>query len=304
MKQNLCDICPRQCNINREKYRGFCGQDKNIYISKVMLHKFEEPCISGNQPCADNNPGSGAIFFSGCNLRCIYCQNYNISQQQNGKLVTTQGLISIFKQLEKAGALNINLVTPTHYTKQIIEALRIYKPQIPVIWNSSGYEKPEIIEQLHGLVDIFLIDFKYFSSNLAEELSNAKDYPKYAKQTLLTIKDMEKSNVFDESGNMKQGLIIRHLCLPNCVNDTLDIIDWIYKNLGNNTTISLMSQYVPMHNAINNSKINRKLKPIEYKIAVNKITKLGFKNAYIQELSSSSAIYTPNFDDNSSDFDY
>jgi len=304
MINNNCNLCPRKCNIDRGIYTGFCGVNNDIYISKVMLHKFEEPCISGNCECADNNPGSGAIFFCGCNLRCIYCQNYNISQQKSGKAISITTLVNIFKQLEKAGALNINLVTPTHYTNQIIEALKIYKPSIPVVWNSSGYESPETIRKLQGLVDVFLIDFKYYNSDISNKLSFAKDYPEFAKQTILTARKLCPIDKFDSNGIMTTGLIIRHLCLPNCTNDSKDILDWINTNLGNNTIISIMSQYVPMHKATTEPLINRRLKAIEYKIVVSHAQKLEFNNAYIQELSSSNESYTPDFNNKNDDFEY
>ena len=301
MKKNLCNICPRKCNINRTDSLGFCASGNFLSVSKVMLHKWEEPCISGTNPCVDANIGSGTIFFSGCNLRCIYCQNYNISQISHGKCITVNILVDIFKQLEKKGAYNINLVTPTHYSHQIIKALKIYKPQIPVVWNSSGYESPETIKKLEGLVDVFLVDFKYYDSSLAQELSFAKDYPHHAKATILECKRQQPLNVFDENGLMKKGLIIRHLCLPNYTEDSKNIINWVNNNLGNDEIVSLMSQYVPMHKALDNKKINRRLKPLEYKILVNHISSLGFKNAYIQDFDSQSSDYTPNFDKSSDD---
>ena len=304
MKNTHCTLCPRNCNIDRTQSMGFCGQKNQVFVSKVMLHKFEEPCICGFSECAEENSGSGAIFFSGCNLRCIYCQNHDISQKQSGKMVSVQTLVNIFKQLENAGALNINLVTPTHYTEQIIEALKIYTPSSPVIWNSSGYEKAETLQKLDGLVDIFLMDFKYFDSNLAKELSNAKDYPKNAKECLKTIKSMIPNNIFDQNGIMQKGIIVRHLVLPEMTNDSKNILDWIKENLGADTIVSLMSQYVPMHKAVGHPKIGRKLKPIEYKTVVAHAKKLGFDNAYIQDLSSSDTTYTPNFSQDDKIFNY
>ena len=303
--ENLnCNICPRNCNINRESSQGFCLNNNKIKISKVMIHKFEEPCLVGFCDCASDNPGSGAIFFSGCNLKCIYCQNYEISQVKHGKEVSIETLISLFKQLENKGVLNINLVTPTHFTNQIIEALKIYKPKVPVVWNSSGYEKAETIEKLNGLVDIFLIDFKYFSNSLAMEFSNAKDYLENVQKVLLTCKKICPFDRFDSNGHLKRGLIVRHLCLPNCTNDSKKIISWVNDNIGNQTIFSLMSQYVPMFKAFTNDKINRKLKPLEYKILVNYLNSLNFKNAYIQDFESQSTEYTPDFNNELNDFIY
>ena len=297
MSEQLCNICPRECSVQRRTQRGYCGKTNKIYISKVMLHKFEEPCISGTLCPEENTRGSGAIFFSGCNLKCIYCQNYSISQMEHGKAISTNKLIEIFKKLESAGAYNINLVTPTHYTAQIIKALKKYKPSIPVVWNSSGYEKAETIKKLAGLVDIFLIDFKYMDNDLSLELSNAPSYSKFAKETILEAKKLAPKDIFDNNGIMQKGLIIRHLCLPNCTNDSKKIIDWIKDNLGTDQIISLMSQYVPCFKATNNKKIGRPLKPVEYKILVNYLIKNGFENAFTQELSSGDTCYTPNFDE-------
>ena len=267
-----------------------------------MLHKFEEPCISGNNEYVENNPGSGAIFFCGCNLRCIYCQNHDISQAKSGKPVTINGLVDIFKQLENAGALNINLVTPTHYTKQIVEALKIYKPSIPIVWNSSGYENTEAMNELSGLVDIFLMDFKYFDNDIANKLSTAPNYPDIAKNAILKARQLIPNDEINEIGYMKKGLIVRHLVLPNMTQDSKNILEWIQKNLGQKTIVSLMSQYVPMHKAINHPQIGRKLKPIEYKTVVSYAQKLGFSNAYVQELSSSDTIYTPDFNKSDTPF--
>ena len=304
MKENLCKLCPRNCNVDRTASNGYCKSSNTLRVSKVMIHKFEEPCLVGFNKCVNENPGSGAIFFSGCNLRCIFCQNYNISQLKHGKEISVATLISLFKQLEAKGVLNINLVTPTHFTNEIIEALKTYKPKVPVVWNSSGYESPQTIEKLKNLVDIFLVDFKYFSDELALEFSNANNYPEFAKNVLLTCRKLQPNDEFDSNGIMKKGLIVRHLCLPNCIEDSKNIIDWIKQNLGNQTILSLMSQYVPMYKALNNTKINRKLKPLEYKIAVNYLYSNGFKNAYIQDFDSQSEDYTPDFEEFNNDFDY
>lgn len=295
--ENLCIICPRNCNINRENQVGFCKASNKPAISKVMLHYFEEPPISAKN-------GSGAIFFSSCNLKCIYCQNYEISTKCLGKEITIEALASLFQQLENAGANNINLVTPTHFTGQIIEALKIYRPKIPIIWNTSGYEKAETIKKLAGVVDIFLTDLKYFSSELSEKLSLAKDYFEECSKAIIQMRNNQPEDVFDEKGLMKKGMIIRHLCLPNQTKDSEKIIDWIYDNLGNKTYISLMSQYTPMGRADTIPEINRKIKPIEYKILINKLNKLGFKNVFLQDFDSASEEYTPDFNSQDTDFNY
>jgi putative pyruvate formate lyase activating enzyme len=221
-----------------------------------MLHFFEEPPISG---IGENANGSGTIFFSSCTLKCIYCQNFEISTSCDGKEITVNTLADLFKQLEAAGANNINLVTPTHYTKQIIEALDIYKPTIPIVWNTSGYEKPETIDLLKGYVDIFLTDIKYYSSELSNKLSFAKNYFENCSKSILKMRENQPEDIF-ENGLMKKGIIIRHLVLPNNTDDSKAVLNWIYDNLGTSTYISLMSQYVPMANAKQYEEINRKIK--------------------------------------------
>ena len=288
-----CAICPRECGVDREKTRGFCGVTNKIRVNYVMLHHYEEPIISGENLC---DKGSGAIFFAGCNLRCEYCQNYQLSHGAVGQEITIFDLAKIFKGLEEMGAYNINLVTPTHFTLQIIEALKIYKPKIPVVWNTSGYEKPETIELLRGLVDIFLTDFKYMGKD-AGKLSNAENYSYYATHSIPVMRDIVGSDLI-ENGLMKKGLIVRHLVLPNFTNDSKEVLDWIQQNLGTDTIVSIMNQYVPMYNACKNPLINRKLKPIEYKRVVNYALSLSLENAYIQDSDSASASFTPSFGDN------
>lgn len=288
-----CVICPRECGVDREKTRGFCGVTNKIRVNYVMLHHYEEPIISGENLC---DKGSGAIFFAGCNLRCEYCQNYQLSHGAVGQDITIFDLAKIFKGLEEMGAYNINLVTPTHFTLQIIEALKIYKPKIPVVWNTSGYEKPETIELLRGLVDIFLTDFKYIGKD-AGKLSNAENYSYYATHSIPVMRDIVGADLI-ENGLMNKGLIVRHLVLPNFTNDSKEVLDWIQQNLGKDTIVSIMNQYVPMYNACKNPLINRKLKPIEYKRVVNYALSLGLENAYIQDSESASASFTPSFGDN------
>lgn len=287
----LCEICPRRCKVDRDIKNGYCGSNNRLTIAKVMLHHWEEPIISGVN-------GSGAIFFSGCSLKCIYCQNYKISSEGIGKEIGINDLIEVFKKLENLGAHNINLVSPTHYAKQIVEALKIYKPKIPIIWNTSGYENVETIEFLKDYIDIYLTDFKYFNNELAKEFSYANNYVECCKKAILKMRENQPEDII-ENGIMKKGLIIRHLVLPNCIEDSKNIFNYISKELGNSTYISLMSQYVPCYKALNNKKLNRKLKPVEYKIVLNYIKKLNFKNGFLQDLSSSNECYTPNFEEHS-----
>ena len=288
---NKCLSCPRKCNIDRTVNVGFCGE-KSLRVSHFMLHHWEEPLISGTE----KDKGSGTIFFSGCNLKCVYCQNFEISNNGVGKEISVDELIELFKKIENAGALNINLVTPTHFSAEIIDALKKYKPTIPVVWNTSGYESVEIIEQLNGLVDIFLTDLKYYSNELALKYSSAKDYFKIASESIIKMREIVGDDEID-GGLMKKGVIIRHMVLPNCSEDSVEILEWLNKNIGKETYISIMNQYLPCYMTDKFPEINRKVKPIEYKRVVNKAISLGFKNLFIQESSSSSVDYIPNFKD-------
>ncbi len=255
-----------------------------------MLHHFEEPIISGE---CETSVGSGAIFFSGCNLRCEYCQNYELSHNGVGYEISVEQLAAIFKKLEEMGAYNINLVTPTHFADKIIEALKIYKPSIPIVWNTSGYERSETIEKSKGFVDIFLTDLKYFSPNTAN-LSCAPNYFEYASASIIKMREIVGEDVI-KNGLMKNGVIVRHLVLPNCTDDSINVLKWVAKNLGTSTILSLMSQYVPMGDAVLNPLINRKIKRIEYNRVVNYALNLGLTNSYIQDQSSAESSYTPSF---------
>ncbi len=301
--EKLCNICPRNCNIDRNNTLGFCRASNKIQISKVMQHFFEEPIISGTEENNTLKNGSGTIFFSSCNLKCCYCQNSEISKEAVGKEVSIEKLANIFKQLENAGANNINLVTPTHYTLQIIEALKIYKPKIPIVWNTSGYEKASTIKLLNGYVDIFLTDLKYYSNEISAKLSLAPNYFKEASNSILEMRKIVPDDII-ENGLMKKGLIIRHLALPSHTEDSKSILKWIYENLGNKTIVSLMSQYIPMGNAKSHHEINRKIKPIEYKILVNILNNYGFTSAFTQEFESAESIYTPDFKVEDDKFNY
>ncbi len=282
-----CEICPRKCNVDRIKTLGYCKAKEKIKIGKVMLHKFEEPIISAGK-------GSGAIFFSGCNLKCVFCQNYKLSHYNKGRFISTKQLANIFKRLEKKGANNINLVTPTHYTNQIIEALKIYKPNIPIVWNSSGYESKDTIKKLKNYVDIFLVDLKYSSNELAKKYSFANNYVENAQASITEMRAQQPKDVI-ENGLMKAGVIVRVLVLPNETKDAMNSLKFISSNLGKNTIVSIMSQYTPMFKAAEYPEINRKITPLEYKRVINCAIDLGLTNAYTQELSSATTIYTPKF---------
>lgn len=291
---NKCLSCPRECKINRENQLGFCGANNQIQINKIMLHYWEEPIVSGTEQTPKQ--GSGVIFFSHCNLKCVYCQNYEISHNNFGNFHTPQELAQVFKKLEEQGAANINLVTPTHYALQILEALKIYKPNIPVVWNTGGYESAEIIKKLDGFVDVFLTDFKYYDNALAIKYSSA---PNYLENCVSALKEMKKicPNDLIENGLIQKGIIVRHLVLPNHTEDSKKVLQTIKQTLGQNTIVSLMSQYIPVGQAKNFPEINRKLKPIEYKVVKNYMYKLGL-DGFVQEMESATTSYIPNFNTN------
>lgn len=286
----ICTICPRGCFIDRAKSKGYCGQKENLKISKVMFHHFEEPIISGDEKAK----GSGAIFFTGCNLRCVFCQNYPISRGGKGKNISVKKLVSIFKKLERKGALNINLVSPTQFSTKIIEALKIYKPRIPVVWNSNGYETVETIRQLKGLVDVFLVDLKYSDNALALKYSGANNYVEYAYSALKEMKKICPVDII-ENGLIKRGIIVRQLILPSYTKNSLGCMKFILDNLGKDTIVSIMSQYEPMYDAKNYNEINRHITNLEYKRVVNFAIKNDMTNCYTQELSSANTKYTPKF---------
>lgn len=286
-----CEMCPRKCGVDKKTKKGFCGAGENAQISKIMLHHWEEPVISGDE----KSKGSGAIFFSHCNLKCVFCQNYEISHYDTGCEISDEKLAQIFKELENQGALNINLVTPSHYAQNILNALKIHKPKIPVVWNSGGYDDLKVIESLKGFVDVFLMDLKYFSNELALRYSGCKNYFEVCTLALKKIREICPTDEI-KNGLMKKGLIIRHMILPGQIEDSKKVLEWIKENLGTQTFVSLMSQYTPHGQAKNYDEINRKLKPLEYKLVKNHLFKLGFVNGFVQDQSSASECFIPDFE--------
>ncbi len=281
-----CKICPRNCNVDRIVSKGYCDQT-SLKVARVSLHRWEEPIISGEK-------GSGTVFFSGCNLRCAYCQNYEISRGK-GKAISPAALADIFKRLEDCGAHNINLVTPTHFVREILQAAEIYRPSLPVVYNCGGYESTQTLERLRGFVDVFLPDFKYSDDLAAKKYSNCPDYFKVCTDAILKMREIVPTDVI-EGGLMKKGLLVRHLVLPNNIDNTVGLLNWLANNLAKDTYISLMSQFVPYGNAKAFPELSRKIYPLEYKIAVNHARKLGFDNAFIQDSDSASEEYIPDFD--------
>ena len=284
----ICNVCPRKCNTDRSKKAGFCGMTDKIKVARAELHFWEEPCISGKK-------GSGTIFFSGCPLKCVYCQNEEISSGGFGKDISVERLAEIFRELEEKGADNINLVTPTHYSEQILNAFDIYKPKIPVVYNCSGYEDVETLKKFKDIVDIYLTDIKYFDSSVSEKYSKAKDYFEVASSAVKEMISQQPENIFDEDGIMKKGVIIRHLVLPLNITQTRKILEWIKENLPENVIISLMSQYVPLGKACEHKEINRKLTTREYEKVLNMFDELDFEYGFMQELSSSKEDFIPPF---------
>ena len=288
MKQ--CDLCPRKCNIDRSLRPGFCGVGTALTAARAGLHFWEEPCISGAG-------GSGAVFFSGCNLRCVFCQNRAISRGGCGKEISVTRLREIFDELIWQGADNINLVTPTHFTDKIAEALAAEKLPVPVVWNSSAYEEPETLKTLEGLVDIYLPDYKYADGALAARFSRAPDYPKKARAAIGEMVRQTGPCRLDEDGMLLSGVLIRHLVLPGHVDNTLDVIDRITETYTDETVLfSLMSQYTPPEEPLPFPELNRRLTKEEYNRAVDYLYLCGWENGYVQELSSAKSEYTPDFD--------
>jgi len=283
-----CIDCPRKCNVNRSEKTGFCQSTDEIRLARASLHFWEEPCISGKE-------GSGAVFFSGCNLKCVYCQNREISRENKGEAVNPEKLLDIFKSLKEQGANNINLVNPTHYVRALIPVLEKWKGELPVVYNSSGYESTETLKMLDGLIDIYLPDFKYIRSDKAKKYSFAQDYPEIAKWAIAEMRNQQKTDVFDERGIMQKGVVIRHLILPSNTNSSLEIIDYLYEKYPD-TYISLMAQYVPCGDLGAFSEINRKITKREYEKVVNYALDQGLSKLFIQELSSADKKFIPAFD--------
>ncbi|MBR0465946.1 MAG: radical SAM protein [Clostridia bacterium] len=285
-----CNLCPRKCNAERTESSntyGYCKQPTALRIARAALHFWEEPIISGKN-------GSGTVFFSGCNLGCVYCQNAEISQKNKGKTITHKRLAEIFFELEQKGAHNINLVTPTHYTDAITRALDIYKPSIPIVYNSSGYDSEEQINKLKKYIDIYLFDFKYLDTERAKRYSFTPDYPFVVKRAIdLAYKQTGEAVI--ENGLMKRGVIIRHLLLPRATGEAIKIFDYVKENY-KGAYFSLMSQYVPMNKALNDDVINRKITKREYEKVTDYIINAGFNNCFIQETNSADKSYIPPFD--------
>lgn len=286
----ICNLCPRQCNAIRtetENTGGYCGQPLLPRLARAALHFYEEPIISGKN-------GSGAVFFSGCNLGCVYCQNSDISQNMRGKTVSINRLAQIIKELEEKGAENINLVTPSHYTKAIIAALDIYRPSIPIVYNSSGYDTAGQIEALRDYIDVYLFDYKYSDIKKAAAYSNAPDYPATAQKAIFKAYE-QKGNAVIKNSLIKSGVIVRHLLLPRATNDAIKIFDFVNDNLPG-AYFSLMAQYTPLYKAAGDGIINRKITKREYDKVAEHIISSGCSEVFLQDLESADTKYIPPFD--------
>lgn len=287
-----CHLCPRQCGTERTKgATGFCHAPAAPEIAKTMLHQWEEPCISGCR-------GSGAVFFSHCNLKCVYCQNYLISQEGHGREITVNELVKTFLNLQEQGAHNLNLVSPTPYLPSIIMALTEAKKKglsIPVVYNTNGYELPASIEYLDGLVDVYLPDLKYYSNTVSTELSGIADYFEITAAAILAMFNQVGVPQFNQDGLITKGLLIRHLVLPGYLEESKQILDWISKNLPHTIYVSLMAQYYPAYQATRHPKINRLLTQAEYDEIVDYCWDLGLENGFTQEISAADPKYTPEF---------
>lgn len=281
-----CNLCPNNCNIDRNIKKGACGTDDKIRIAKFYLHKFEEPFISGQN-------GSGTIFFCGCSLRCVFCQNYELSRSLRGKEISVNELADIFKQLEDKGAHNINLVNPTHYSDKIIQAFEIYKPKIPVVYNTHGYEKIEILKVIDNYVDIYLPDIKYYSEVVSSRYTGKNDYFLVASKAIEFMSN--KPILFDDNDMLKSGTVVRHLVLPQNVSDSKKILDW-YNDIKDKTYLNLMSQYTPFGDIKNFPELNRRLSKREYQTVLDYAVSLGIENLLYQDLVSADESYIPSWD--------
>lgn len=287
-----CMLCPRVCRVNRKLgQKGYCRQSAELMIGRAALHHWEEPCISGTK-------GSGTVFFAGCNMGCVFCQNYNLSRAKEGKLVTVSRLAEIFLELEAQGAHNINLVTPTHYVVAVIEALELAKTRgltRPIIYNCSGYERVETLEMLDGLVDIYLPDCKYYSEELAKKYSHAPLYFEVASKAIEEMVRQVGSPKFDEEGIMQKGVIVRHLMLPGKLMDSKAIVKYLYGQYKDTIYMSLMNQYTPLPHVIDYPELNRKVSRKSYERLIQYALDLGVENAFIQEGETAIESFIPIF---------
>ena len=287
-----CTLCPRECKVDRTKAVGFCKSTDVLKVARAELHFWEEPCISGTN-------GSGCVFFSGCNLQCVFCQNEKISRGEWGKEITVQRLCEIFLELEKKGAHNINLVTPTHFVLHIIKALDLARERglnLPIVYNTSGYEKVETLRLLKGYVDIYLPDFKYYDERFSSKYSSCKDYFKVVTSAIDEMFSQVGECEFDENGLLKKGVVVRHLCLPSLTDDTKRILKYLNRRFGESVLISIMSQYTPMGDLKGYEELSSPLSQDEYSDVLEYAQLIGISNGFSQEGESAKESFIPPFD--------
>ena len=287
-----CTICPHNCKINRTKNPGRCKSTDKIKIALYSIHNFEEPCISGEK-------GSGTIFFSNCNMNCVFCQNYEISQLGRGKEITIEELANVMIKQQERNVQNINLVTPTSYALHIVEAIKIARKkglEIPIVYNTNGYESVETLKLLEGYVDIYLPDLKYYYDDLAKKYSKVDNYFEIATKAIQEMYRQVGTPVLDENGVMKKGLMIRHLILPNEVQNSKKVLKWIKENIDSNVYVSIMAQYFPTYKAKEIPEIARKITKEEYEKVENYLYELDLDNGYIQELGEHEEEYVPKWE--------
>lgn len=294
MSSDKCNLCPRECNIDRKSgQKGVCGvTGTGIVGARAALHMWEEPCISGET-------GSGTVFFSGCPLRCIYCQNYEIARAERGTEISVERLAEIFLELQVKNAANINLVTPTHYSLEIIEAVKIAREKglkLPIVYNCSGYEKVETLKLLKGTVDVYLVDYKYEDPEMAKRYSNAPDYPSVVKLALAEMVHQCGKAEFDADGMMQKGVIVRNLLLPGYVENSKAVVQYVYETYGDKVFLSLMNQYTPLPHVAKWPELNQKVTEEEYEELVNYAIELGVENGFVQEGETAGESFIPEFD--------
>ena len=285
--KNNCVLCPVRCGADRDSSVGYCGEKNKMRIAKYYLHQFEEPVITGKN-------GSGTVFFCGCSLKCVFCQNYPLSRSETGKEISPEELAEIVKALEDAGATNINLVTPTHFAPLIRDAYKIYRPKIPTVYNTHSYEPVETLKILEDCIDIYLPDLKFFSPDISYRYTKKRDYFKVAAKAIKYMMSAKKTTI--DNGVMQSGVIVRHMIMPLCVEDSKSIVRWFADNKENGAYFSLMAQYTPYGNVKDYPELNRPITAREYERVYEELLSAGITEYFIQELRSSSESFIPKWD--------
>lgn len=285
--KNNCVLCPVRCGADRDSSVGYCGEKNKMRIAKYYLHQFEEPVITGKN-------GSGTVFFCGCSLKCVFCQNYPLSRSETGKEISPEELAEIFKALEDAGATNINLVTPTHFAPLIRDAYKIYRPKIPTVYNTHSYEPVETLKILEDCIDIYLPDLKFFSPDISYRYTKKRDYFIVAAKAIKYMMSAKKTTI--DNGVMQSGVIVRHMIMPLCVEDSKSIVRWFADNKENGAYFSLMAQYTPYGNVKDYPELNRPITAREYERVYEELLSAGITEYFIQELRSSSESFIPKWD--------